>query len=115
MSDAADHHQRQVLAWNEKHLQQQVIHLARWLGWWTHHHYDSRRSEPGWPDLVMLRGDRALFRELKTTKGRVTQAQGRVLGKLADAGLDAEIWRPRDWLDGTIRRELQAKTTSQRP
>lgn len=103
---AAEYRERTILTWPEKDFQAQVIKLAKAQGWWVHHHYDSRRSEPGWPDLVLLRGDRALFRELKREKGRTTPAQEAVIGRLIRAGLDADVWRPRDFLEGRIQQEL---------
>ena len=66
-------------------------------GWRSYHTYDSRRSAPGWPDLVLLRGGVALFRELKLDKGRLTAAQVEWIEALRGAGLDASVWRPRDW------------------
>jgi hypothetical protein len=56
-------------------------------------------SEPGWPDLVLVRraDRRVLFRELKTDAGKVSQRQADVLELLAYVGLDVAIWRPRDW------------------
>ena len=53
-------------------------------------------SEAGWPDLVLLRrrDGRALFRELKTDRGRLTARQAAVIGLLRACGLDAGVWRP---------------------
>lgn len=76
---------------------QQVADLARLRGWWVFHVYDSRRSREGWPDLVLLRGRRALFRELKRDGGRLSDLQRDVLKRLADAGLNAGVWYPADW------------------
>ena len=47
--------QRAVDLISEKDFQQQVKDLARMLGWKTYHTYDSRRSDPDFPDLVMAR------------------------------------------------------------
>jgi hypothetical protein len=60
----------------------------------------------GWPDLVIL-GTRLIVRELKTETGRVPPAQQQWLAALAVAGIDAAVWRPQHWLDGTIRAELE--------
>jgi hypothetical protein len=73
-----------------------VIEVARLNGWWVHHHYDSRRSEPGWPDLVLLRDGEALFVELKREDGKVAAAQAYVLDLLESAGCEACVWRPSD-------------------
>lgn len=61
----------------ERQFQQQVVDLARAFGWLAYHTFDSRRSAPGFPDLVLahpLRG-RVIFAELKREKGHVTQQQ----------------------------------------
>ena len=53
----------------EKQWQATVTQLAQTLGWMVYHTHDSRRSEPGFPDLVLAR-DRivAAYAELKTDK-----------------------------------------------
>ncbi len=73
----------------EKVFQQQVVTLAKWCGWWVHHPFDSRRSSAGWPDLVLLRPPVALFVEVKTDHGRISDEQAAVLRALAACGLDA--------------------------
>lgn len=89
-------------AMTEAQLLTGVSALARDLGWLCYHTHDSRRSEPGFPDLVLVQGDRCLFRELKTSSGRVTAAQRKWLHALAATGADASVWRPWDLLDGTV-------------
>lgn len=84
-------------ALSEKDWQQTVIDTARAGGWWVHHHLDSRGSEEGWPDLVLLRPPACVFVELKTDRGQVRPAQAVVLEMLADSGLATAVWRPRDW------------------
>lgn len=81
---------------SEKAWQQLVIDCARVHGWWVHHHYDSRRSEAGWPDLVLLRDGEAIFVELKREDGKVAAAQAFVLDLLESAGCEAHVWRPSD-------------------
>jgi hypothetical protein len=108
MTTAAEHRHRTIHAWTEKQFQKQVIALARTLGWWTMHHYDSRRSTPGWPDLVLIRDHQALFVELKAEKGRLSADQENVINMLLGAGLNAQVWRPRHWADGTIHTTLGA-------
>lgn len=81
----------------EKQFQAQVICLAKQTGWLVYHTYDSRRCEPGFPDLVLVR-DRILFRELKTEKGRLTLHQRNWGEKLKAAGSDYAVWRPADML-----------------
>ena len=90
----------------EDAFQRQVEKLAESLGWKVYHTHDSRRSHPGWPDLVLGRHDRVLFRELKTMKGRTTPDQKEWLELLNAAGHDAAVWRPVQLFDRTIEREL---------
>lgn len=40
---------------SEKEFQAQVLDLARLTGWLCYHPHDSRRSAPGFPDLVLVR------------------------------------------------------------
>jgi hypothetical protein len=94
----------------EKQWQRQLVDLARQLGWTVYHTYDSRRSQPGFPDLVLVR-DRVLYVELKREQGRLTDAQAGWLDKLRAAGAEAYCWRPRDLEDAGLtlaRREKRA-------
>lgn len=88
-----------VTAWAgapEKDFMSAVIELAKLRRWLVYHTHDSRRSEPGFPDLVLVR-DRVLFAELKTEKGKITRDQTNWMERLRAAGADAHIWRPQDW------------------
>lgn len=60
---------------SEAHFQRQVEQLATFYGWRHYHTHDSRRSAPGFPDLVLVRGVELIFAELKTDKGRVRPEQ----------------------------------------
>ena len=77
----------------EKQFQAKVIQVARICHWAVYHTFDSRRSEPGFPDLCLVR-ERVLFRELKTEKGRLTAYQIAWGKRLMDAGSDFAVWRP---------------------
>lgn len=80
----------------EKQWQTQVIQLARALAWKRPYHvFDSRRTEPGWPDLVLVR-DRIVYLELKREAGKLTGPQREWLRALRAAGGEAYIARPRD-------------------
>ena len=92
-----------TLALTEPAWQAQVLQVARLYRWTCYHTYDSRRSQPGFPDLVLVR-DRVLFRELKTDRGRITPDQQRWLDTLRAAGADADVWRPGDL--HRVKREL---------
>ena len=90
----------------EKQLQDHILALAKSLGWLVYHTHDSRRSEPGFPDLVLVRG-RTMFRELKTMSGLLSRPQQVWVDRLASSGVDAGVWRPIDLLRGDIERELR--------
>lgn len=82
----------------EKAFQQAVVDLARLNGWVCYHTYDSRRSEPGFPDLVLVKGHSLIFAELKTQKGRLTKDQEtwrEALWNVPNIGVC--LWRPSDW------------------
>lgn len=80
----------------EAEFQSEVIRWATKFGWMHYHNPDSRRSTPGFPDLVLLHPDvgRLLFAEMKTEKGRVRPAQERWLDGLTNAGQQTALWRP---------------------
>jgi hypothetical protein len=82
---------------HEKSFQASIVQLAGLLGWRVYFTYDSRRSPSGFPDLVLLKGDRALFRELKVAGGRLAPDQVTWGDALTAAGLDYAVWRPSEW------------------
>jgi hypothetical protein len=102
----ADFRQQQAKAMLEDELAVLIRGLAKRLGMLRYHSYDSRKSEPGFPDEVLL-GSRALFRELKQQGKNPTVAQQKWLDKLTAAGYDAAVWRPEDWFSGRIEREMR--------
>lgn len=87
----------------EKELLQLVEDTARRFGWLTYHTHDSRRSEPGFPDLVLCKPEtgrypaQLLYVELKSETGRVSAAQIRWLDALKANRVEVHIWRPSDW------------------
>ena len=96
----------------ERQLQDAVLKLARLQGWLVYHTYDSRRSQPGFPDLVMVRKGQLLFVELKGAKGKLAREQREWIGALACVmedtfAMDVYVWKPKDWLDGTIEEVLR--------
>jgi hypothetical protein len=71
---------------------------AKPLGWLVYHTFNSQRSEPGFPDVVLTNGVRLLIQELKDNRGKLTVEQERWLALLASTGLvECGVWRPRDW------------------
>jgi hypothetical protein len=81
----------------EKEFMAAVLELARVSGWRAYHTHDSRRSEPGFPDLVMVRDGSLLFVELKVDRGVLSPAQREWVDALRGAGADVRIWWPSDW------------------
>lgn len=74
-----------------------VTDIAEPAGWRRYHTYDSRRSDSGFPDLVLVRDGRLIFVELKSQKGRSTPAQREWLRELgACLGVEVFLWRPSD-------------------
>lgn len=75
-----------------------VLELAARTHWPLRYHtYDSRRSRPGFPDLILARHDRLIFAELKSAHGTVTATQQAWLDGLARIRhLDTYVWRPAD-------------------
>ncbi len=83
---------------SEKHFQSQVLELARLSGWRCYHTFDSRRSVPGFPDLVLVRAPVVLFAELKSESGKLRPEQREWLELLSRCeGVEARLWRPGDW------------------
>lgn len=82
----------------EQQWQAQVVRVAKELGLLVHHHYDSRRSEPGWPDLAIVDprpGPGTLWLvECKTDRGKLSHAQEIWLRSLHGKTVVAETWRP---------------------
>ena len=56
---------------SESNLMQSIIKAARDFDWLCYHTRNSRQSEPGFVDLVLVRPPRVMFLELKTAKGRL--------------------------------------------
>ena len=95
----------------ESELQGCILQLADLLAYRTYHVTNVHRrlrshSSVGFPDLVIANPRHLLVRELKSERGRLTDAQNEWLAVLAASGVDAGVWRPRDWHDGTIERTL---------
>lgn len=92
---------------SEAELQQLVLDVASAYGVLAYHTHDSRRSQPGFPDLVLVGSTGVLYVELKSTKGRLSPMQIYWLNALHEAGQRAQVWRPADW-PTTIVDELKA-------
>lgn len=77
-----------------------VVQLAKHTGHHVYHTHDSRRSEPGFPDLVIAKPgmERLLVAELKFGHNKRSVAQeewGEVLEAIP--GVDYRLWYPAHW------------------
>ena len=92
---------------SEKAFQSAVIEYAQLNGWLVYHTHDSRRSEVGFPDLVLCRAPRIVFAELKSEGGRLTDTQREWLDELGRCRIETYLWRPANWpyIEGTLRSE----------
>jgi hypothetical protein len=88
---------RKTVPITEKQFEAQVRQLARLCGWLCYHTWRSIHSPAGFPDLVLLRGQRLVFAELKTARGRLTAAQQQWLEALRQTPAEVYVWRPDDW------------------
>lgn len=82
----------------EKAFLAQVIALARLCRWKVYHTHDSRHSQAGFPDLVLLKGPRLIFAELKVGRNRATPEQVEWMEALLPVpGVEVFLWLPNDW------------------
>ena len=95
---------------SEKDFQARVIALAKERHWLCYHTYSSKRSEPGFPDLVLARIDslakigqpengRVIFAELKRSDGDLNKEQviwGSLLLQIKGT-VEYYLWKPEDW------------------
>ena len=96
----------------EREFQGHVLALAKRLGWTSWH--DSATNAPrvcysckapargprnasGLPDLILVRGDRLVWAELKRQDGVTSQEQRQWIAALRAAGQTVFVWRPSDW------------------
>lgn len=91
---------------SEKGFQNIVVAMAKRRGLLVYHTHDSRRSQPGFPDLVIVGPGGLIFRELKSPTGKATFDQMQWLQTLAATGADAGLWRPANLRDGLIEKTL---------
>lgn len=86
---------------SEREWQNQVHKIAVSYGWKYYHAPDNKpingriqRVVAGFPDLVMVKGKRVLFAELKKETGVLSDAQKEWLDVLQNAGMETYVWRP---------------------
>lgn len=96
----------------EAQFQSQVLQLAKTLGWvWWHDAATNAprrctacgavrrgpRNTAGLPDLILVRGNRLIWAELKAQDGQTTPEQRAWIEALRAAGQTCFVWRPSDW------------------
>jgi len=81
----------------EKQFEAQIKDLAKIFGWKYYHTWRSIHSPAGFPDCVMVRGDRVVIAELKSEKGVVSEKQQEWLDALKEVPyLEVFLWRAGD-------------------
>ena len=92
----------------EDEFMRQVLELAKLRGWRTAH-FRPARTKTGWrtavsgdgkgfPDLILLRGNRMIVAELKVGNNTATPEQEAWIDAFAEVpGVLAFIWHPEDW------------------
>jgi hypothetical protein len=84
-------------ATSERDWRAQVVRWAIRGGWLVYFTWRSDHSPSGFPDMVLLKGGRLVFAELKAEAGRLSKQQEAWLRALeACDGIDVFVWRPHD-------------------
>ena len=109
-----EEHTRHIAdAMTEQELEDAIVDLLDVYKYWYHHDlpaYDKGQTERpyvhvrgqnGFPDWLAV-GSRVLLFELKKERGKLRPEQREWIGRLRQAGAEVYVWRPTDWLDGTI-------------
>jgi len=66
----------------------------------------------GFPDLLAIKGGTMIVAELKSDKGKVTEAQEAWLKAFEPVASLVTVWRPIDWANGSILAELSGSGAS---
>lgn len=96
---------------SEEEFQEHVVGFAMLQGWRIHAERKARitkrgeetwvtpiQGDPGFQDLVMARGDRIIFAELKSATGNESRDQSMWREVLTAAGkAEVYLWRTTDW------------------
>lgn len=78
----------------ERQWQTAIVRTAKQFGWVCYHPKYSIGSDPGYPDLTLVKPPRIIFAELKTATGKVSQHQQAWLDLLRDCdGVETYLWR----------------------
>lgn len=80
--------------WSEEQFLRRIAREARDNGWLVFHAPSGVGSDPGYPDLHLVRGGESIFWELKVGSERPTEAQVEWNRRLRAAGHRAEFRWP---------------------
>jgi hypothetical protein len=100
-------------------LETPVIDLAHALGWLVAH-FRPAQTMKGWrtavsadgkgfPDLVLVKGTRLIFAEVKAGGSSPTLEQRAWLTALAGTGVETYVWTLKDWQAGTVEQVLRVQ------
>lgn len=90
----------------EAQFQATVLDYAKLRNWRVHHVRPARtakgwrtpiQGDPGFPDLLMVRGTELIVAELKSDRGTLSDDQKLWLHCLGAACVETYVWRPRDF------------------
>jgi hypothetical protein len=81
----------------ESQFRGQILHLVKLYGWNRYFTWKSINSPAGFPDLVMVKGKRLIFAELKTLTGVLSAEQYFWLADLMETGAEVYLWTPDQW------------------
>ena len=81
----------------ESGWQSEIVKTAKKTGNRAYHTFNSRKSEPGFPDLTIYGPVGFLMVETKRVKTRCTDEQLETGARLIEVGVDWRVWRPQDW------------------
>lgn len=88
----------------ESEWQSTVERIAQFNGWRFFHAPDNKPSArghvqkvvAGFPDLVLVKGSRLIFAELKRETGKTSPEQDAWLSDISATGVLTFVWRPSD-------------------
>jgi len=81
---------------SEKDFRQQILDLAELCGWKCYFTWNSIHSPAGFPDLILVR-EKIIFAEIKSEKGKLSDAQKEWRDALENTGGEYYCWKPSDW------------------
>ena len=85
----------------EKDFQDQIVAEAVDQKWLVFHDHDSRKNNPGYPDLTLVKAGRIIYAELKrqSKKAKLSPDQEFWIDELSKASGEnvmVAVWRPSD-------------------